>query len=327
MSTESPELPIEAPVGEAGHHTTEAFALLADETRLAILLALWDAYDPQADDNTVRFSELFDRVDYEDPGNFSYHLEKLDGPFVRQDADGKGYCLRTTGLKFVRSIIAGAGVQDVSLEAVEIDQECPFCGALTTIGYRDGLVIHACTECVGAAPEESEREGLLSMVPFDPAGLTDRSPREVRAASMIGALRGAQSMFEGVCPACSGSVDGWLEYCSDHAETGICEACGRKGPARAHFRCRTCRNHKIDPLEGLALFHPAVASFYDDHGISTRVHADEFDTVKRVYDLMDDHAVELVSVEPARAGVTATCDSDEIRLTFDETVRVVDVDR
>jgi len=327
MSTESTELPIEVAVGEAGPHTTDAFARLADETRLAILLALWDAYDPRADDNAVPFSEIFDRVDYDDPGNLSYHLEKLEGQFVRQHADGEGYEIRTTGLKFVRSIIAGAGVGDVTLEPTEIDQPCPFCGAPTTISYHDGLVIHACTECEGAAPERTDREGLLSTIPFDPAGLTDRSPERIRAASLVAALRGAQSLFAGLCPACSGPVDGRLDYCPDHDATGICEECGTKTPARARFQCRTCRNHKVDPLQGLALFHPAVASFYDDHGVSTRVRADDFETTKRFYDLMDSHEVELVSAEPPRAEVTVACTDDEMRLTFDDTVRVVGVHR
>lgn len=165
------------------------------------------------------------------------------------------------------------------------------------------------------------------MVPFDPAGLTDRSPTEIRAASTVAALRGAQTLFEGLCPACSGPVDGWLEYCTDHDATGICEECGTNVPARGRFQCRICRNHKIDPLQGLALFHPAMIAFYDDHGISTRIHADDFRTVKRFYDLMEAHEIELLSEEPPRAEVTATCDGEAIRLTFDDTVSVVDVDR
>jgi len=327
MFTKSTELPIEDAVGEAGTHTTEAFALLADETRLAILLALWEAYDPQAEDNSVRFSEIFDRVDYDDPGNLSYHLEKLEGQFVQQQAQGEGYEIRTTGLKLIRSIIAGAGVQDVTLEATEIDQACPFCGASTTISYQDGLVIHTCTECEGATPERTDTEGLLSMIPFDPVGLRDRSPEEIRAASTVAALRGAQALFDGLCPACSGPVDGWFEYCTDHDATGICEACGTKVPVRARFQCRVCRNHKVDPLQGLALFHPVVVSFYDDHGVSVRVQADDFETVKRFYDLMDSHEVKLVSTEPPRAEVAVAYSDDEMQLIFDDTVSVVDVHR
>lgn len=327
MSTESPDLPIEAGAGDARLHTTEAFGLLADETRLAILLALWEAYDPQADDNTVPFSEIFERIDYDDPGNLSYHLEKLEGQFVQQQGEGEGYRIRTTGLKLVRSVIAGTGVQDTTLEPSEIDQQCPLCGAPTTISYRDGLVIHTCTTCDGAAPDRSDTNGLLSMAPFDPAGLTDRTPGEIRAASTVAALRGAQSLFDGLCPACSGPVDSWFEHCTDHDATGDCTNCQMAFAAQARFQCRICRNHKIEPPQGLVLFHPAVVSFYDDHGVSTRVRADDLGTVNRFYDLMDGHEVAVASEEPLRVGVTVRYNDDEIRVTFDDTVSVVNVRR
>lgn len=327
MSTESTDLPIDAVAGEAGLHTAEAFALLADETRLAILLALWDAYDPQADDDTVPFSEIFERVEYDDPGNLSYHLEKLEGQFVQQQAGGEGYRIRTTGLKLIRTVIAGAGVQDTTLEPNEIDHRCPLCDAPTTVSYRDGVVIHACTACDGAAPERTDTDGLLSVSPFDPAGLTDRTPEEIRAASTVATLRRAQTLFDGLCPACSGPVDGWFEYCADHDATGTCENCQLQFAARARFQCRICRNHKVEPPEGLVLFHPAVASFYDDHGVSTRVRADDVETVRRLYDLMDGHEVAVVSEEPLRVEVSVTYDGDEIRLTFDDAVHVVNVRR
>ena len=46
--TNAAELPLETTVGAAGPHATDAFALLGDETRLAILLAVWEEYDPHA---------------------------------------------------------------------------------------------------------------------------------------------------------------------------------------------------------------------------------------------------------------------------------------
>ncbi len=327
MSTDTPDLPIDAAAGRAGPHTTEAFALLADGTRLAILLALWEAYDPQADDNAVPFSAIFDRVDYDDPGNLSYHLEQLEGPFVRQADAGAGYEIRTTGLQFVRSIVAGAGVQDASLAPTELEEACPFCGAPTTISYRDGLVVHACTECAGAARSEAAVEGVLSMTPFDPAGLTDRAPAALRAASTVAAVRGARTMFDGLCPACSGPVDGWFEHCPDHDDSGPCTRCGRRTVARARFQCRICRNHKVAPAQGVALFHPAVVAFYDAHGVSTRLRADDPESVSRYYDLVDGHAVDVAAEDPLRVAVTVARDGDEVGLTFDETVRVVDVHR
>jgi hypothetical protein len=321
MAIDSTDLPIAAMAGEAGPHAADAFALLADETRLAVLLALWQAYDAGNDDNSLRFSEIFDRVEYDSPGNLNYHIEKLEGQFLRRREDGS-YEIRTTGLKFVRSIIAGSGVDDVTLEPTEIDQPCPFCDAPTTVGYQDGTVTHACTSCPGAAPD-ADADGALSVVPFDPAGLRERGPEEVWAASVVAALRGARSMFQRLCPACSGAVDGWFE-CPDEWERPS-ESRRLTVPVRAHFQCRTCRKHTVDPPRGLALFHPAVVSFYGDHDVSTHVSADDFRTVRRFYALMNGHDVELLSAEPIRVAVTVRCDDDQLRVTFDETVRAVDV--
>jgi DNA-binding transcriptional ArsR family regulator len=317
-------LPIETTVGAAGSHATEAFALLGNETRLAILLALWEEHDPHASDNVVSFSEIFDRVEYEDPGSFSYHLQELEGQFIRQYADGEGYELRVPALRFIHAVIAGAGVQDETLEPTEIDQPCPFCDAPTAISYEEGLVIHVCTECEGVTTEETV-SGYLSAVPFDPAGLSDRTPEDIRAASRVAAWRQTQIMFEGLCPACSGPVDSWLECCPDHDQNGICERCGTKFSVLARFQCQTCKNHNVSSPKALALFHPAMMAFYEDHGISTRVRADDPESVRRVFGLMDDHEVQIIAEEPLRATVTASVDNNEIRLTFDETATVASV--
>lgn len=311
----------------AEQHTTEAFTLLGNETRLDILLALWEAYDPRAEDNTVPFSQILVDVDIRDPGNLSYHLEKLDGQFIRQHAEREGYELRESGLLIVQSIIAGAGIQDVTVPTTPIDQRCPFCDAPTAIGYRDGVVIHACTQCDGAAPEQVETDGFLSAVRFDPAGLHDRTAEEIRAASRVAVFRRVQSLFDGLCPTCSGPVDGVLNGCTDHDPAGNCANCGTKFPVWAHFQCRVCKNHSVASPKSLVLFHPAVISFYDDHGVSTRTRADEYESVRRVSTLIDDHEQELVSVDPPKAVVRASREEDTIQLTFDANASVVDVRR
>lgn len=318
------ELPLEVSAGEAGPHATEAFALLGNETRLAILLALWEEYDPHVADNAVLFSELFDRVDYDDPGSFSYHLQQLSGQFIRKHADGEGYELRAPGLRFIQAVIAGAGVQDATLDPTKIDQPCPFCGAPTSIQYREGLVIHLCTACDGVSSEEAIH-GFLSAVPFDPAGLTDRTADEIRAASRVAAWRQTQFMFNGLCPACSSPVHRWLDCCTDHASNGICDRCGTRFAVLSRFECLTCKNHNVSSPKALALFHPSVVGFYDSHGVVTRFHADDVDSVRRVFALMESHDVELVAEEPPKAEVTVSHDDDSIRLTFDETASVVDV--
>lgn len=324
---ESAELSVEADAGAAGPHATEAFALLGDETRLAILLVLWTEHDPYADDNGVPFSLIFERVGCDDPGNLSYHLEKLDGRFVRQRAKREGYELRRPGLKLVRAVIAGAGLGDVRREAAEIDHPCPFCDAPTTIRYRDGLVFWACTECEGVAPAGTGTDGALSVIPFEPAGLADRTPEELKAASEAALWQKARSLFDGVCPTCSGPIEGWLEWCGDHDPTGVCGHCGMRVDVQARFQCRICEDHGTTTPKRLALFQPAVISFYDDHGVSTRVHAGDVESAKRVSNLVDDHELDLVSQNPPRVTVTAALDGDEICVTFDETASVVDMRR
>jgi hypothetical protein len=317
--------PLEAAAGTVDSQATEAFALLGNETRLAVLLALWEVNDPPADDWDVAFSRIFERVDYDDPGNLRYHLEKLEGQFIRH-TEGEGYELRVPGLKLVRAVIAGAGVQDETREAAEIDQPCPFCEAPTAISYREGVVFWACTECEGPTPGRTD-DGLLTATLFEPAGVAGRSPEELRAASMVAIWRRTGTLFDGLCPACSGPVDGWLEGCSDHAPTGVCEDCGTRAVAWVRFQCRVCKNFATTTPKALALYHPAVVAFYHDHGVSMRVHADDFESVKRVYQFMHDHDIELVAEDPPRVAVTAALDGDEVRLTFDEGASVVDVRR
>ena len=320
------ELPIDETLGAAGPHATDAFALLGNETRVAILLALWEEYDPHTSENIVPFSEIFDRVNYDDPGTISYHLQELTGQFIRQYPDGGGYELLVPALRFIHAVIAGAGVQDGDLELTEIDQPCPFCDAPTAITYQEGLVVHVCTECEGVTTGEDIR-GYLSAVPFDPAGLTNRSPEEIRAASRVAAWRQTQIMFDGLCPACSGPVNSWLECCTDHDSTGICDQCGAQFASLARFECQTCKNHNVSSPKALALFHPTVMAFYEEHGVSMRLHAEEFETVRRVFGLMDTHDVDVVVTDPPRAEVTVTCSGDEMRLVFDETASVTEVHR
>jgi hypothetical protein len=139
----------------------------------------------------------------------------------------------------------------------------------------------------------------------------------------VAAWRQTQFMFEGLCPACSGPVDGWLECCSDHDPDGICARCGTKFAALARFRCRTCKNHNVSSPKALALLHPAVMAFYESHGLSTRIRADDPESVRRVFGLMDDQTVRIAAEDPPRVTVTGSIDGDDIRLTFDEHATVV----
>lgn len=317
--------PLEAAAGAAGPHGTDAFELLGDETRLAVLLTLWDQHEPDADADAVSFSELHDRVGYDDPGNFGYHLKRLAGQFIRKRPEGTGYELTNAGLKIVRSVIAGAGVQDTTLEPTVIDRPCPFCGAATTVSYEDGVLYQVCTECAGRISREDLPDGCLNTMPFDPAGLTNRSADELLAAAEIAAYQHMRSMFQGLCSACSGPVEGSLEVCPEHDTDDVCSTCGRAPAYVVHFRCRVCKDFHGATPEVISVFHPAVVAFLYDHGVEPRWHVEEFDGFSYVGDSEPEFEATLVSQEPNRVAVTVGLGDDELRVTFDESVTVCDV--
>ena len=127
------ELPIDTAADVEELRATEAFTLLGSETRLAILLALWEA-DELFDDGppnpserqALSFSELRERVDYDTSSNFSYHLDQLLGSFVRKTDDG--YELLPAGDNIVHAIVASAGFVDRTVPPMGVDHDCPRCG-------------------------------------------------------------------------------------------------------------------------------------------------------------------------------------------------------
>lgn len=125
----------------------ETFALLGDETRVGILQALWDEFESGRGGNSVPYSKLFDQTAIDDSGNFSYHLQKLIGPFVRKTDDG--YEPKQTGTNVMRAVVEGTVIDDPSFGPTPIDSACPICGGAIEIAYWDELMTVSCTECEG----------------------------------------------------------------------------------------------------------------------------------------------------------------------------------
>lgn len=223
--------PLEAAAGAAGPEVTDAFKLLSNETRLAILLALWEAYDPHDVSHSVPFSKLYERVSVRDSGTFTYHLNELVGNFVEEVADG--YLLRNAGFKLVRAVIAGSGLDigERRLEATEIPRCCEWCDSPVELNYEDGRLYQLCSGCTGnLGPESTEQapSGTLTVYDnFNPAGLTDRTPDEVFVAGTIEFHRSLTMLVRGVRPECSGPVEKSLHVCEDHesAPGELCSTC------------------------------------------------------------------------------------------------------
>lgn len=320
--------PLEAAAGMAGHGTVEAFKLLSDETRLAILLALWEVYDPHSADNAVPFSMLYDRVSVSDSGTFTYHLDKLVGNYVESVDDG--YRLRNSGLNLVRAVIAGAGLEERRLEPVGIPRRCMQCDAPVEMSYDDERLYHTCTECEGhigpASNERAPRGTLLAYDSFNPAGLTDRTSEEVFVASTIEYHRSITLLIRGVCPECSGPVDKSVIVCEDHdASPGeLCPACDTWNEVRVSFVCSVCKRSGSYPAWVAVFDHPAIVGFCHDHGFDMTFGLDNSADCAELWNrIVRDQ--ELVSRDPLRVGVTVTEGDAVLELMLDEDLEVIEV--
>lgn len=330
VDSNADETPLEAVAGGAGPNTTEAFQLLSDETRLGILFALWDEYDPAAPEEAVSFSTTMDRVGVRDSGHFTYHLNELLGHYVEETAEG--YRLRNAGFTIVQAVIAGAGLEERTLAPTEIDMSCTRCGAPVELSYEDEYLHHICTECEGnTGPNFAEERpvGTLMRWDFNPAGLAGRTPDEVFVAGIIKALRDFGLLVRGLCPQCTGAVDRSLHICDEH-EPGpgeACPTCGTLDEIRLRFVCSVCKFGDSYPVDAFIYDHPGVVAFCHEHGIEHTFGLDDPEACADLWEHLTRRDHRLLSEDPVRIRVTVPGDEETLHLTLDGDLDVLDVRR
>lgn len=304
----------------------DAFSALGHEIRVAILRTLWERYDPTANPDGVQpnevkplpFSELLARIDVDDRGQLNYHLNQLTDRFIRRtDA---GYELTATGHKLVGAIIAGSTIEHARLPPVEIDVECPLCGAPIEVRYEYGTVIGCCTRCPGPAPRSERPPGFFYSMSFPPNGLRNRTPKEIFLASVrLGWATGVTAALQGICPSCAGPTRKRINACTDHApqDDGLCETCNRVGLAKLLVVCETCKTAFSGHLGNMLLTYPTVVAFYVEHDINH--HPGSWDAFARKFQ----YDPELVSEDPLRVRLTIPANDDELAVTFDGDANIV----
>lgn len=298
----------------------EAFSVLGDETRVQILHALGRADWPLA------FSDLFDRVDYDSTANFSYHLEQLLGHFVERSE--AGYELRRAGEQVVEAVLSGAVTETPVLERTPLDEPCFRCGETMEVSYREEAVGLYCTVCGGTRGGSSETAAwsadpeadILGHVYLPPAGVRDRSPRELLRAAEVWTVSEALARSRGVCPRCSAPVDQDVRVCDDHERgDGRCPTCDQHFAVSLVERCRNCIFAMTSIFTIRLLASPELMAFMIDHGIDPMApEAFHVTNLKRE---------QVVSTEPFEARFTFTADDEAITLTVDDELAVVDVTR
>ena len=119
----------------------EAFSLLGEDRRLEIIVTL-----DEATTDRVPFSELQDRVDIEDSGQFNYHLSQLVGHFVSKTDEG--YALTAAGERFARAVAAGLYTDSPVLAPFGVGGTCNSCGeAALDASYAEEQFTIACSDC------------------------------------------------------------------------------------------------------------------------------------------------------------------------------------
>lgn len=306
---------------EDGGHLDDAFALLGNETRMAILRELWEVRDPflSTAENALSFTELRERVGVSDPGQFNYHLGHLVGTFLARTDEG--YVLPPNAVNMLRAAIVRAGIEDVSLPPMPTEDPCPLCGGDVEAMYADDMLIVRCTKCPGEYESEVSPEGtLIASQIFPKPGIEGRDGQELWQAIIDHSAVAAFGFLRGLCPECAVRPTFSTSVCTDHATDGICEGCGSTQAALATVHCENCDFAWRVPAWIPAMVHPEVIGFFHDHGLDA-VGGLTLD----VYNAMLTAAETVRSVDPLRLEEAVELDGDELTVIVDDELSVVDV--
>lgn len=280
----------------------DAIASLGNRNRLEILLALERGQRERQDQwLSMTFSELYDAVDIESTSQFSYHLDRLVGPFLAETPEG--YRLTYGGDRIVRTVRSGVYESAVAFDDVDVDGTCPFCGAAALVATVDHE--HFRVRCEGC-----DTALVTDVLPRSQT--RNRTPSEIVDSVGRRIWGSALQVHGGVCPECNGCVNAALESHTPDERTFY---------ALEHA-CRECGLVVHLPLEVTAAFHPAAIGFLWDHGRSL------FDLpIWEFFELVASAAVtaDVVSEDPLEATVTFALDGETRQFAFDDSLTVTPV--
>lgn len=274
----------------------EAFALVGDETRVAILEALW-----HVDDQPAEFTTLYELTEVDNSSRFNYHLDQLTGHFVRR-RDG-GYELRTAGESVVQAVVEGSFNAHPDLDPFETGDECTQCGEPLVATYADEKLAIGCPGC-------GRTHGRYS---FPPGGLINRSEGAILSAFDRRVRHLHCLARDGVCPECSGRMRTRIVRGGD---------CCLDTDLRAEYACEQCRHTLCSPLGLVLLDESAVVAFYRDHGVD--LGATPYWRLD--WCVSDDHTT-VRATDPWEVAVSIAHDGDTLGVTPDGDLAVTEIAR
>lgn len=209
---------------------------------------------------------------------------------------------------------------DSALGPTVVNVDCPLCDSPVEISYADEFMNISCTTCPGRSRWNDESGHLFgALVP--PVGVDQHSVDQAFHAAVTYSLHEVAIFHEGVCPHCLGPVETTIDACVNHGPTdsGRCPNCDRFNMADVWMVCSTCKRSMPPSVTIVILDHPEVTAFYHEHGMEHRFAT--WETVARSYLV----AEELISEDPFRMRATIPAGDDELQLTLDDEVDIVDV--
>ncbi|MFC4451004.1 ArsR/SmtB family transcription factor [Halorussus aquaticus] len=274
----------------------EAFSVIANETRLSILEALW-----KASDRPVNFSELRREVGMRDSAQFNYHLKQLTDHFVVQTDDG--YDFRQAGKKVVRAILAGSFNEHPEMGPFDVEGTCATCDGGLQAYYSDEMLVIECKEC----------EKNHGCYPFPPGGLNDRTREEIMDAFNQRVRHLHCLAADGVCPECNGRMSTTITR-DDEDFLGL--------EVRVDHECEQC-HHQLYSAVGLSLLDQSdVVTFHREHGVDL--------CTTPYWDLawcVSDEQTTILSEDPWQILVEIPLDDEVLSVTLDGDLTVLELER
>lgn len=286
--------------GSADESHEATYAVLTDETRLAIILTLTAQYGEAWSSEWPSFSELRAQVGVDDTSRFSYHLTELQDEFVTK-VDGR-YQPRVAALEIAAGIRAGTYEEEpVSVDGRETAYGCPHCSNTLTASYSDHRLYVGCPD-----------HGAAVAYPTPPRALQDRRLQDVIEISLRKHACDVRLLRSGVCPHCWGTAGLSVprgsvpeSYLLDDVPyaTASCDVCWLSYPL---------------PVARTVLGHAAVETLYADHDLGPAA------AQLGPHDLARTSDVSLPDATPPSARVTTEIGDDELTVELDDGCQVLD---
>ena len=226
----------------------DAFGLLADEIRLAIVESLVDSALGSMGE-PVAFSDLRRDVGVADAGKFNYHLGKLQPQFIQKVEDG--YLPRFAALEAIRAARSGALTELPEERRDDLSTTCPVCED-PLVGVHEGSRVTVTCETDGTF--------FQSIVP--PRTAAERSVQEVVDYASRETQRDIEKLVNGVCMLCGGPVQCTAPETAESWEDGDHVIVG--------LDCQHCVYRMHLPVPVALTGHPAVVAHHWNNGVDIR---------------------------------------------------------